>query len=429
MSAAAPDASDARAMQPDNITLPAGAGKTASRFLLGLGLVFIAVNFFGGFAAEGGRDMALSLYTYNTGFIGALGFSLGALCFVMILHALNAGWTATIRRQFENVMALMWVAGGLFFLLIVMQVAYLLLYDGGGESAKYAPYLWKWMNPAYVEGDALYTHKQPFLNVPFFGVRAVLYFVTWLGLAAALWKFSRSQDESGDRWQTAHARKLSCIGLPIFAFSIAFAGFDWVMTLDFHWFSTMLGVWLFAGSMLSALALTTLTLQVLKLGGRMHKVFTTEHLHDLGKLVFAFTVFWAYIAFSQYFLIWYAGIPEETMFFIKRKEGVWEFFSILIPVAHFIIPFLLIIARPARRLGILMGVMCVWLLLIHFVELWWMIRPEATSEGYLDWRDIVGPLGPIMVFLGVLVSKVASGPLVPLQDPRLVEGLHHKNYV
>ena len=171
----------------------------------------------------------------------------------------------------------------------------------------------------------------------------------------------------------------------------------------------------------------------------MHGAFTVEHRHDLGKLMFGFIVFWGYISFSQYFLIWYANIPEETAFFMRRKQPgtIWETLSFVIPSCHFIIPFVWLMARPARRSPLVVGIGCVWLLLFHIVDLFWMVRPEAMTHAEhahhvsIDpsWIDAVGIGGPVLLLAGLLISKVVSGVLMAKNDPRLPEALHHKNYV
>lgn len=406
-------------LQKDNIHLSEGAGGVLSNALILLGGALVALVVIAGFSGDAAQAK-IAIHSYHVGFLAAAGFSITALGLVMIFHQTNAGWTATLRRQFENIMRLGWV-GALFFVgLLVLQ----LLWWGKGA------YLFEWMSEKYTAGDVLYEKKAAYLNLPFFLIRALIYFAAWLGLGHVLWSLSTRQDRDGDRWHTALARKISAPGLPIFALATAFAGFDWVMSLDYHWYSTMLGVWFFAGNMVSTIALGTLTLIVLRSFGRLHGAFTHDHLHDLSKLLFAFTVFWAYISFSQYFLIWYANIPEETAYFVRRKEGSWEAFSWILPIGHFIVPFLWLIPRPARRRFIHVGIACVWLIVMHVVDLFWYVRPEAGGfTAGTAWIDVCGAFGPVLVFAGLFVRQVASGPLMPLHDPRLDEGLHHKNYV
>jgi hypothetical protein len=191
----------------------------------------------------------------------------------------------------------------------------------------------------------------------------------------------------------------------------------------------MLGVHFFAKCMVSMLALGTLTFIILRGTGRLHVAFTNEHLHDLSKLVFAFTVFWAYISFSQYFLIWYANIPEETTYFQIRKMGYWYIVSWILPIIHFIIPFLILLPRPMRRSPAVMGAMCVYMIVAQLIDTYWYVRPEVKGVGPGQWVDFAGALGPVLIFLGLFVRKVASGPLIPLKDPRLPEALHHKNHI
>ena len=278
-------------LSAENIALPENSGRTLSMGLLGLGAVLIGATFLAALMGDA-TQASVALFAFHTGFLITLGFSLGSLGLVMILHQVNAGWSATSRRQFENMMSLIWVSGILFVLEVVLQ-----LFLNGAKHV----YLFGWMDTEHVAGDVLYEHKKGFLNAPFFYIRAVVYFAIWLGLARALWYYSTQQDQDGDKWHTAHARKLSSVGLLLFAFTTAFAGFDWIMSLDYHWFSTMLGVYFFSGNMVACLALGTLVLILLRSFGRLHVAFTEEHLHDLAKLVFAFMVFWSYISFSQYF--------------------------------------------------------------------------------------------------------------------------------
>lgn len=401
----------------DNIYLPE-SGKTLSGILIALGALLLAGSF--GLLFYGDeKEIKAVLHSYHAGMLVSLGIPLGAMVFIMINHQVQAGWMLSLRRQFENMMKLVWVGLVLYLIGVVMQ----LITTSGEEKV----FLYKWMNPHYTEGDVIYESKAGYLNTIWFTVRAIVYWVIWLGLAFFLWTFSKQYDEDRDKTHMKYARKLSAVGLLLFAFSTAFASFDWIMSLDFHWFSTMFGVFFFAGNILSALTMGTLILLVLRLRGRMHGAFTVEHLHDLGKLTFGFIVFWGYISFSQYFLIWYANIPEETAYFLKRKTGDWELFSYVLPVCGFIIPFLILLFRPNKRSFLVMGVMAAWLLVVHVLDMLWYVRAEAGSELYII--DAVAVGGPILIFLGLLIRQIGSGPLIPLSDPKMHEALEHKNYV
>ena len=408
----------------DNVEVPPMAGSSLWKGLIGLGVVLTGVTIVAAFAS-GAVFRNTALHALHTGFLSALGFPVAALVFVMILHQTGAGWSATVRRQFENMMSLVWVMAPMFFGILALQW----FLNIGIEKSHDSPFLWNWMNPAYTEGDPLYEWKAGFLNVWFFLIRALLYFTVWIGFSMTLWSLSTRQDADGNKWHTLTARKVSSIGLLLFALTTAFAGFDWVMTLDYHWFSTMLGVHFFAQCMVSMLALGTLTFIVLRGMGRLHVAFTEEHLHDLSKILFTFIVFWAYISFSQYFLIWYANIPEETTYFQIRKEGMWYWTSWALPILHFVIPFLVLLPRPSRRSPAVMGIMCVYMIAVQIFDTYWYVRPEVRGVGPGQWVDFAGAIGPVLLFIGLYVRKVVSGPLIPLKDPRLPEALHHKNYV
>ncbi|MBN8643799.1 MAG: quinol:cytochrome C oxidoreductase [Planctomycetes bacterium] len=409
-------------MERENIALPDGALGAIRFGSIGLGLALIAATFWAGWSGDD-KTAKIALHAYHIGFIYALGLALGAMGFVMIFHQTNAGWSAALRRQFENVMASIWAPAGLFAFLVLMQWAYMTHFKDGDA------FLFSWMNTAKYGNDHLLEKKAAYLNVPFFTVRAAAYFIIWIGLAGALYHFSTRQDTDADPRHSYNARKLSSVGLIAFAFTVAFAGFDWLMGLDFHWYSTMFGVYFFAGNAVSSVALVLLICVLLRKFGRMVGHYTEDHQHDMSKLLFAFTVFWAYIGFSQYFLIWYANIPEETAYYLVRKEPgtIWEKLSWALPIGHFILPFLFLLPRPRRRSMGWAALWAVWMLVMHALDLFYVVRPEAGDK--FHWADVTGILGPILVMIGFVASRVAANPLIPVNDPRLAESLGHKNYV
>ncbi len=422
-----------RVFSKDNVETGPTLRRIGSAVLL-IGAVFVAIAVVMGFAGDATMK-ALTLHSLQIGAIVALGFPLGALGFSMILHAVNAGWWVLLRRQFENVFSLYWV--GCAFVVGVFALQWVFINVGGGAAAGGAhaeaaqhvtPYLWHWMDPAHTTGDGLYAHKSPFLNVPFFVGRMALYFIVWGGLVTFFLNQGRQQEETNDAMATVRMGRASCIGLIVWAFTTAFAAFDWIMALDYHWFSTMFGVWFFAANTVSALALLSLIFVLLKTFGRAHGAITDEHLHDMGKLVFGFTVFWAYISFSQYFLIWYANIPEETMWFnVRRAE--WTWLSWVLPICHFIVPFVFLIPRPARRSGLVLGIVSVWIIVLHMFDVFWNIRPQVRGVNHFTMTDVLGVLGPVLVFGGFLMMRIASRAVIPTNDPRQDEALTHKNYV
>ncbi|MGP1308863.1 MAG: hypothetical protein ACTS27_01540 [Phycisphaerales bacterium] len=412
----------------DNIELPRESGRLFSVALMALGALVIAIAAVTAFTGDKFAAKA-AFYAYHVGYTFACGIALGALGFVMALYLTNGGWGVTIRRQFENL-----CRPSTFLILAVLGLPMLFF----GE------YLFKWQDPAYTQGDVIYEHKAVFLNPLFFLIRYVVYFAVWIGLAHAMNKLSRDVDTDGDKWKFLKAQRISHWGMVLYALTVAFAGFDWLMSLDYHFFSTMWGVYFFAGNFLSAICLTTLILITLtSFRGRLHGVVTQEHFHDLGKLMFGFTVFWAYIAFSQYFLIWYANIPEETSWVAARRTEGWMTVSTALVLGKFILPFLFLLPRPVRRKPGFLAFACLWLLGMHLLEMFWIVRPQLTEpavEGVaktfyyggplaVTWIDFVAPFGPALLVLGWMIRQVASGPLIPLKDPRLPWSLSHKNYI
>ncbi len=393
-----------------------GLGKLAPALWF-VGVVGLVVAMLGANTTEGGKGHALA--AYHVGFLFSLGLALGCLGLTMILQQFNAGWSAAIRRQAENVASLIPVVLLLFLPVVLLEV---FVFHGK---------LFHWMHEGVVEMDPVLRKKAGYLNVGRWLAFAAIYFTLWTFLATKLRGYSTLQDTTGDKWLTAKARRMSSYGLLLFALSTAFASFDWLMTMDPHWFSTMFGVYFFAGGMMSCIALIIVILGLLRMQGKLEGVVTAEHFHDLGKLLFAFTVFWAYVTFCQYFLIWYSNIPEETSFYNLRAHGGYEKLGIILCFGHFIIPFVILLFRGVKRNYKLLMLVALWQLAMHAVDLLYMVRPivHDTHFGEHIWLDILGLLGPLCIFLGFVAWRVGTAPLVPLKDPRLHEALAHKNYV
>ena len=352
-------------------------------------------------------DLHHFAFSYLVGFMYALTLGLGALFFIMVTHVTKAAWSVVARRHAE------WIAGALpFCILLFIPIAVL------------TPTIyWEWWPGAQALNDPILAKKEAYLNHGFFYIRAAIYLVVWSLLAWWYVKTSRAQDESGDPRLTVRMQNLSAPMLLVFALTISFAGFDWVMSLQPHWYSTIFGVYIFAGAFLSSLCLLALITIALHRRGYFRRISTVEHRHDIGKLMFAFTVFWAYIAFSQFFLIWYANLPEETIFYKVRWEHGWKGVSITLIITHFAFPFLFLLSRhPKRNLaGLTVG--AVVLLFAHYVDLYFLIMPMADHHHafHPSWIDVAGFLGPVGVFLFFVARRAARGPIYPLRDPRLPE--------
>jgi hypothetical protein len=325
-------------------------------------------------------------------------------------HAVDAEWSVVVRRQLENVAGLLPVMALLFIPLIFV-----------------APKLWYWMT--YPEGkDAILDEKAAYLNIPFFWLRAAFYFAFFFVASKLLMKFSVSQDANGSPKFTVWNRRLTFASLPLFAICLTFAAVDWLMGLDFHWFSTMWGVYIFAGSALSALCVLVLIITALRGVGYLRNVVTVEHYHILGKLIFAFTVFWAYISFSQYMLIWYANIPEETVYYLLRNVESWNTLNIILVVGHFWIPFLLLLPRAGKRNPLFLCLIALWILAMHVLDLYIIVLPALHKTGFspnvLDLLCLVA-IGATLV--AVFIKRLGDTPLFPTKDPRLEGSLRLLN--
>jgi len=237
------------------------------------------------------------------------------------------------------------------------------------------------------------------------------------------------QDSSGDPNLTLRMTRFAPISIIVFALTLTLASFDLIMSLDPKWFSTISGVYYFAGSVGAFFAVMILSLMLLQRAGIITESVTVEHYHDLGKFVFAFIVFWAYIAYSQYMLIWYANIPEETVWFQTRLEGPWGAFTAFLLFGHFIGPFLFLMSRKMKRRGLTLAVGVTWMLLMHWIDLYWLVKPVAgvhsLSFHFVDLTCFVGIGG---FFVAVLARRLGKAALVPERDPRLVESLAFENY-
>ncbi len=407
------------AMSDDNIHVRKGALDAPSNVLIVLGIV--------GLLATGALAMIFNvkhaLAAYEVGVFTVTAFSLGGMFWTMVFYLVNAGWTGTIRRQLENLMMMLPVCLAMIAVIVVVELA------SGGVLLS-----WMGIDPAT---DHLLDVKKGFLNEPFFVVRFFIYAGLWMFLATSLWRNSIHQDATGDRMLTRKSRFMSAWGLPVFALSLAFFAFDFLMAMDYRFFSTMWGVYFFASCALGSIAVTLLILCILRSLGLLTGLVTKEHTHDLGKLLFGFTVFWAYIAFSQYFLIWYSNIPEETAWYVNRKVGGWENVATLLVIGHFIIPFLILLFRDIKRNVAGAAILAAWIILMIVLDFLWIVRPMVYVGDMLDanpgptgWiLDIAAIVGVLGIWFGFLLKRIAREPLVAKNDPRMPEALGHRNYV
>ena len=390
--------------------LPEGALAGAQRIrlvaaLLGLGAT--AAGFF--------LDKAQFLHSYLVGYFFALSLCLGALFFVMVQHITRAGWSVVVRRIAEN-MAGVFPVMAVFFLPIAI----------------FAPDLYHHWWPGHADtGDTTIQGKSGYLNPTFWYVRAAFYFVSWTALATWFRRTSLTQDQTGDAQLSLKMSRRAAPGLLVFALTLTFAAFDWLMSLNPHWFSTMFGVIVFAGCVVGTLA--TIAILGIWLGklGYLQQVISAEHYHDLGKLLFAFTVFWSYTSFSQYMLIWYANLPEETEYY-QMRLGTWEPVGIGLIVGHFILPFAFLMSRHIKRNRVTLTIGASFMLLMHFLDLHFMVLPNLypATDGHgfhPSWMDATAVLGFFALFLSFTIGNIRKVPLLPERDPRLQESLRFHN--
>lgn len=365
----------------------------------------------GACAILGASDPKQFFFSWLVSFLFFLSLALGALFFVLIQYAAQGGWGIVLRRIGETV----------FATLPVMAALSLPVLLGVHD-------LYEWAHAGAAEHDALLQWKAPFLNVPFFLIRAALYFVIWSFIAVLYYRGSRGQDVTGDQAVSARLRRLAGPSLIVLALTQTFASIDWIMSLTPHWYSTMFGVYFFAGSFVGFIALLSVVSVAMRSAGLLHTVISAEHLHDIGKFLFAFTAFWAYIAFSQFFLMWYANLPEETIWYKARMTGSWMTISLVLMAGHFVAPFFYLMGRSVKRNGVTLALGGAWLLAMHFLDLYWQVMPTLHPQGFspsvLDFAALVTVGGCFVAAASWLMRREA---LIPVRDPRLAESLAFEN--
>ena len=394
-------------IKPEQVTIGADSGW---RHLpaVGVGLALLGGGICGALA---GGNLKQFYHSYLVAFLFFLSLALGGLFFVLVQFATRSGWSVVVRRIAENVMGTL----PLFALLFV-------------PVALGAHDLFHWTHAEAVAGDELLQAKQPYLNEGFFYGRAAVYLLIWSALSWYLRRQSVRQDATGDHDVTRKLQAFCAPMLLVYALSLTFAAFDWLMSLDPHWYSTIFGVYFFAGSVVGIYSVMILLVAALRRSGLMGQAVTADHFHDMGKMLLAFVAFWAYIAFSQYFLIWYANIPEETIWFLHRWKGSWKLLSVFMGVGHFALPFFFLLPRTIKRHTGALVAAAVWMLAAHYIDLYWLVMPGLHHHGV---QPHLLDLGALLLvgglFLGTVGLLMRRGALVPVADPRLPESLSFEN--
>jgi hypothetical protein len=353
-----------------------------------------------------------------TAYLLFLGIALGSTALVMIQHLTGGTW-GVFRRILEASSRTLPLLA-LLFLPVVL---------GMGS-------LYVWTHEDHVQADEILRHKAPYLNTPFFLARAFLYFVSWIAMSWTLTRWSTRQDE-GDMSVNTGLQRLSGAGLVMYALTVTFAGIDWVMVINPHWYSTLFGFLMIGGQGLAALAFTIIAATLLVRHGAMPGLLKPHHFHDLGKLMFAFVMLWAYFNFSQYLLTYAANLVEEIPYFLARTNHGWQYIALFLVMFHFVVPWLLLLSRDRKRNPYRLVWVAAWILFMRYVDLYMLIAPEFASSGenlhmlagepeshfFVHWLDVAAPLAIGGLWVWMFLTQLMQRPLLAFGDPYLRESM------
>jgi hypothetical protein len=369
----------------------------------------VGVVAFAGTAAYGSAHPDQFFHSYLLAFMFWNGLAVGSLAVLMLQYLTGGAWGIAIRRELEAATRT----------LPLTAIAFLPIAFG-------MHHLYEWTHADVVAHDELLQKKMAYLSPPFFVFRAALAFAVWIVIASALNRWSRQQDARADKAIERKLQLLSGGGLVAWALTTTWTAVDWVMSLEPHWFSTMYGVIFMAGQGLGALSLATFAVVRLSRARPVSEFLGGRHLHDLGKMMFAFTMFWAYVTFSQYLIIWSGNLPEEISWYLARFRGGWGWVAFLVLFLQFVLPFLLLLSRRANRNPRLLSITAVLVVGMRFVDLSWMVLP-AFSRGrfVIHPTDLSLPIALGGIWLALYFRNLAARPLLPIHDPGFEEALAH----
>jgi hypothetical protein len=345
--------------------------------------------------------------SYLMAYMFVLGASLGCLALGMI-HQLSGGaWGVVTRR----------LIGAASRVLPVLTLLFLPIAFGIGH-------LYDWSHADIVTGDVVLRGKRVYLNTPFFLARAAVYFLAWNALTYFLNKWSLEQDRSPDPRIARRMQRLSGGGLLVYGLTVTFASFDWLMSLDPHWYSTIYGVLLMGGQGLTALAFLIVALTWFSRRQPLDAIVVPGHFHDLANLMLAFVMLWAYFSFSQYLIIWSGNLPEEITWYVNRQHDGWRFVGPGLIVFHFAVPFLLLLFRSVKRASTTVWKVAVGILVAKLVDLFWLIAPRFHPDRlFISWMDVVLPLSLVALWLGCFIWQLRGRAILPVHDPQFEEAL------
>ena len=370
---------------------------------LGVGLIGLVATVAGYFVL-GPKEFFLSwLWAY----IYIIALTVGPLAWVMLQFTTGGAWGVMIRRPAEAASRTIWLTM-VFFLPILAG----------------ASYLYPWTNEAYVKSHEVVLHKAAYLNMTAWSIRAAVYLIGWAMLTLYYNKWSLRED-AGDVRARGKMTFVAGPGLIFHALAVTFMAVDWVMSQDPTWFSTMWGLLFIASQMLTAMAFLITVMVLLREYSPIREVLTQKHLHDMGKFCLALVMVWAYFSFSQFLIIWAANLPEEIPFYLRRMNHGWGYVGLMLVFGHFALPFALLLSRDLKRNFKLLRGIALFILLMRFVDLFWLIKPFAYENFHITWMDITAPVGMVGLWLAYFFTNLQQRPLIPANDPNLQEALEH----
>jgi hypothetical protein len=344
--------------------------------------------------------------SYLVAYLFWAGIAIGSLALLMLQHLTGGGWGLVIRRVLEAAARTLPLLA-LMFIPIIIGAHDLYPWTHDEEMAK---------TPALAQKARLY------LNLPFFIGRAVLYFGVWILFAYLLTKWSSEQDRTADRRYNKRMRMLSGPGIGVFVLTVTFASVDWSMSLNPEWFSTIYGLLFVAAWALSALAFVIAVMAFLGRREPLSRVVRPNHFQDLGKLMLAFVMLWAYFSFSQFLIVWSGNLPEEIQWYLPRLRGGWGAIALTVVIFHFAFPFMLLLSASLKRNAGKLMILAVLILVMRLIDFFWMVAPEFSHEGFhLSWMDVVAPIAIGGLWLAIFFWQLAKRPLMAINDPQYDE--------
>lgn len=365
-----------------------------------VGLLALAISIAGGIG-----NPTQFFRSYLVGLLFWLGISLGSLAILMLQHLTGGDWGMVIRRPLEAATRTLPLG-----LLLFMPLAFGMRH------------VYEWTS-----GEGLPPHKAEYLTTPFFLFRAAIYFAIWLTLAWLANRWSRLQDATGDLKYKSRLQMLAGPGIILYGFAVSFAAIDWIMSLDPSWYSSIFGMLIMGGQLVSGMALMIATLAALGREEPMEDVYQSRHFHDLGKLLMAFVMVWAYFSVSQLIIIWSGNLPEEIPWYTVRMQTGWRAIGLLVVVFHFVLPFSLLLSRDLKLRPARLVWVAVLLLVARVVDIYWLTAPEFWPGGiHLHWMDALIPVGIGGVWLSYYARQLRQMPLLPLGDRTLAKAIEHE---